>query len=115
MNPKLRPLPYDTPEARAKGIRFWMSTGMSRQEAIRQINKLRREGRRIPMPAEICGAHARSTGRPCQAPAGPNGRCKLHGGNSTGPRTEHGLARTLEALQKGLRLYWDRKDGVNQG
>ena len=34
-----------------------------------------------------CGAHARTTGAPCRAKALPNGRCKLHGGMSTGPKT----------------------------
>lgn len=35
----------------------------------------------------VCGAHARTTGRPCQRrDLWPNGRCKLHGGPSTGPR-----------------------------
>ena len=37
-----------------------------------------------------CGAHARSTGLPCKAKALPNGRCKLHGGMSTGPKTLEG-------------------------
>ena len=37
-----------------------------------------------------CGAHARSTGAPCRAKALPNGRCKLHGGLSTGPRSAEG-------------------------
>ena len=37
-----------------------------------------------------CGAHARSTGDPCKAKALPNGRCKLHGGSSTGPRSAEG-------------------------
>ena len=31
-----------------------------------------------------CGAKTR-TGTPCKAPAMKNGRCKLHGGKSTGP------------------------------
>lgn len=31
-----------------------------------------------------CGARARSTGKPCRAHALENGRCKLHGGMSTG-------------------------------
>ena len=106
MSPKLRPLPYDTPDAREHAIQFWMTFGgMSRLEAIRHIAKLRLEAMRTPMPGEVCGAHARTTGRPCQAPAGPNGRCKLHGGKSTGPRTEAGMARTVEALQAGLRLW----------
>ncbi len=37
-----------------------------------------------------CGAHARTTGKPCQAQAMTNGRCKLHGGMSTGPKTPEG-------------------------
>jgi len=32
-----------------------------------------------------CGAHSRRTGKPCQQPAMANGRCRLHGGMSTGP------------------------------
>lgn len=35
----------------------------------------------------LCGAHARSTGQPCKAKALANGRCRLHGGLSTGPLT----------------------------
>lgn len=31
-----------------------------------------------------CGAHAKSTGKPCRCPAMANGRCKLHGGRSPG-------------------------------
>jgi len=41
-------------------------------------------------PKKQCGAHARTTGAPCRAKALPNGRCKLHGGMSTGPRTIEG-------------------------
>ena len=37
-----------------------------------------------------CGAHARTTGNPCKAKALPNGRCKLHGGMSTGPKSPEG-------------------------
>ena len=37
----------------------------------------------------------------CQRPARlPVGRCKLHGGASTGPRTKDGLARLTEARTK---------------
>jgi hypothetical protein len=38
-------------------------------------------------PKRQCGAHARTTGAPCKAKALPSGRCKLHGGMSTGPKT----------------------------
>jgi hypothetical protein len=41
-----------------------------------------------------CGAKTRAPrSGPCQAPAMANGRCRLHGGLSTGPRTVEGLAR----------------------
>ena len=43
-----------------------------------------------PSTAPRCGARTRS-GQPCQGPAMANGRCRMHGGTSTGPRTEEGL------------------------
>jgi hypothetical protein len=55
---------------------------------------------------ERCGARARSRGgQPCQAPPvldpetglPRNGRCKLHGGRATGPRTVGGRQRISEA------------------
>jgi hypothetical protein len=47
--------------------------------------------------APRCGAHSKRTGRPCKAPAMPNGRCRMHGGKSTGPRTPEGLERSRKA------------------
>lgn len=38
-----------------------------------------------------CGAHARSSARPCEAPAMRNGRCRFHGGKSTGAAHARGL------------------------
>jgi hypothetical protein len=47
-----------------------------------------------------CEARTRR-GTLCQRPARlPVGRCKLHGGASTGPRTKDGLARLTEAKIK---------------
>lgn len=100
MNPKLRPLPYDDPEDREQAICYLMEqVGVSRREASKYLTQVRHDVMREPLPGEKCGAHARTTGEPCKAPAGPNGRCKLHGGKSTGPRTEQGLARTLAAMK----------------
>src|SRR5258707_1373690 len=49
----------------------------------------------------ICGAHARSTGKPCQAKALKfGGRCKFHGGLSTGPKSETGRVRSLSNLRQ---------------
>ncbi len=48
-----------------------------------------------------CGARARTNGgKPCQRWAMPNGRCYLHGGASTGPRTAEGRLRALAAVEK---------------
>ena len=46
-----------------------------------------------PGIAPRCGAKTRK-GTPCKGPAMRNGRCRMHGGASTGPRTRAGLART---------------------
>src|SRR5215472_14391926 len=49
--------------------------------------------------ARPCGARTRSGGD-CRAPAMSNGRCRMHGGASTGPRTREGLARSRRARWK---------------
>ena len=49
-----------------------------------------------PMNAPRCGAKTRK-GTPCRAPAMANGRCRMHGGKSTGPRTPEGLERSRKA------------------
>lgn len=47
-----------------------------------------------------CGASTRAGGR-CRGPRVPgHGRCKLHGGASTGPRSAEGKARALAALAR---------------
>jgi len=51
-----------------------------------------------PMQA-FCGAHCRTTGQPCKNHPMPNGRCRMHGGKSTGRPTTHGLF-TKAALQR---------------
>jgi hypothetical protein len=63
-----------------------------------------------PEPAECanmtCGAKTRA-GTPCKRfDLYPNGRCKFHGGMSTGPRTPEGKKRSA---QNGLR----RRKGVS--
>ena len=49
-----------------------------------------------------CGAHARSTGQPCQAKALANGRCKNHGGMSTGPKTPEGRQAIAQATRQRM-------------
>jgi hypothetical protein len=52
-----------------------------------------------PSTAPRCGAKTRK-GTPCKGPAMRNGRCRMHGGASTGPRTQAGLARSRQANSK---------------
>ena len=49
--------------------------------------------------APRCGARTR-VGGCCRQPAMANGRCRMHGGLSTGPRTAVGLARSRRARWK---------------
>lgn len=74
--------------------------------------ELRREAWRTNRPpAERrekprCGARTRGArgGRPCQAQGiGAGGRCKFHGGMSTGPRTDEGRARALANLRQNAK------------
>jgi hypothetical protein len=52
-----------------------------------------------PMNAPRCGAKTRRATK-CRAPAMANGRCRMHGGKSTGPRTADGLERSRKANWK---------------
>ena len=49
-----------------------------------------------------CGAHAKSTGHPCKAKALANGRCKNHGGMSTGPKTPEGRQAIAQATRQRM-------------
>ena len=60
-----------------------------------------------------CGAHARSTGEPCKAKALPNGRCKNHGGMSTGPKTPEGREAIAEATRQ--RMASEQRKRVLEG
>jgi hypothetical protein len=51
------------------------------------------------LKAPRCGAKNRR-GSPCQCPAMANGRCRIHGGLSTGPKTAEGIARIRRAVTK---------------
>src|SRR5262245_21359872 len=50
--------------------------------------------------AARCGAKTRR-GTPCQGPAMRNGRCRMHGGASTGPRTAAGI----EAIRRSRTIH----------
>jgi len=52
-----------------------------------------------PSKAPRCGARTRR-GTSCMGPAMKNGRCRMHGGCSTGPKTLEGLQRSRNARWK---------------
>ena len=51
------------------------------------------------------GAKTRA-GKECSAPALPNGRCHVHGGLSTGARTEAGRLRIVIAQHRRWSRYY---------
>jgi hypothetical protein len=61
-----------------------------------ELQALWREGLDKARSAPRCGARRRD-GKAWQAPAMRNGRCRMHGGKSTGPRTAEGLERSRKA------------------
>jgi hypothetical protein len=65
-------------------------------------------------PGQRCGARTRK-GTPCQRPARlPVGRCRLHGGRSTGPRTAEGLARLVASKIKHGRFTKERREAAKR-
>lgn len=63
------------------------------------IKAMRWKGKRYWQRSR-CGAWTKHFNRPCQAKGLlPSGRCKYHGGLSTGPKTPEGRARALANLK----------------
>ena len=58
----------------------------------------------------LCNACC-ATGRPCRAVALPSGRCRWHGGLSTGPKTPEGRARSALNLVKARAVLAARRAG----
>lgn len=67
------------------------------REAVAQVVAANKRARNTPIPGERCGAKTRQ-GTPCRCKALRNGRCKLHGGKSTGPRTVAGKMKSATNL-----------------
>lgn len=104
MNKLLRPVPYPYRSQRRRdrieqALRYGWAP--SYRAALAQVIAANTRARQTPLKGEKCGAHARSTGNPCRAGALANGRCKCHGGKSTGPRTPEGKARSAANLPHG--------------
>ena len=68
----------------------------------------------IPRSARSrCGARTRN-GTACMAQALVNGKCKLHGGASTGIRTAKGLERQRKAASESMRKRWEAARAAGQ-
>ena len=65
------------------------------------INRAAREARRAAQ-LRRCGAKRKRDGTPCAAKPLADGRCKLHGGKSTGPKTAEGRVRALANLKQNF-------------
>lgn len=79
--------------------RLKLTRGMTESEARAFLREQVRHYRDKIRKYEPCGAKTRK-GTPCKALALPNGRCRFHGGMSTGPRTPEGKARALANLRQ---------------
>ena len=65
-------------------------------------------------PGQRCEARTRK-GTACQRPARlPVGRCRLHGGSSTGPTTEEGLARLTASKIKHGKFTKERREAAKR-
>ena len=69
--------------------------------AVRATDVEQRRAQKYVDNHKLCGGRTRKDGSPCRSVAiRPNGRCKWHGGLSTGPKTEEGKQRCREATQR---------------
>jgi hypothetical protein len=69
-------------------------------QAARPCSPLRNNNRQGDWNnAPRCGAKTRK-GTPCRSAAMPNGRCRMHGGCSTGAKTAEGIERIRKARTK---------------
>ena len=66
--------------------------------------------------APRCGAKKRRKETHCQSPAMANGRCRIHGGTSTGPNTQEGIERIRmthwKHRQRSAEAIRRRKEGM---
>jgi hypothetical protein len=87
----------------------WGLTGITMIDYAAVVSYLRKRPRRKDRP--VCGAKTRA-GRPCRMRVEfGKARCRLHGGLSTGPKTEAGRARIAEAQRRRWRDYREKAAG----
>lgn len=88
---------FGTQELRKKLRTYYSASERFWEDSLK--NNCSNSEYRVPFPEEclgmLCGAKTRS-GRPCRndGVSYTNGRCKFHGGCSTGPRTAEGKCKS---------------------
>ena len=84
-----------SPKAQGEGV------GLQDKQRGNPMHRLPHWSTTLPLAQSCprCEAKTRD-GNSCRSPAMPNGRCRMHGGASTGPRTAEGLARIRKARTK---------------
>lgn len=99
LNKRLRQIPYPAGSAaRRRAIELLMRwRRWTYREALLYVIAANKRAKDTPVTGERCGARTRR-GTPCQCKALESGRCKLHGGNSTGPKTQIGKRRSMANL-----------------
>lgn len=76
-----------------------------KEESVKKTKNPMHEARLALEDHPKCGAHCRTTGNPCRNPAMKNGRCRMHGGKSTGRPITHGFTtRKRKAESREIRL-----------
>ncbi len=93
---------------------WWLPENYLRLQESQDIHwkNARRRKRNRP----VCGAKCRD-GHACNAKVVVdsktdkpiNGRCRMHGGLSSGAKTEEGKERCRQAARKGMLEYWKKK------
>ena len=102
MHKRLRPIPFPVGSDRRQGrietlLRYRLASSYA--DALAQVAASNQRARNTPSRGEKCEAQTRR-GTPCQCKAMANGRCKLHGGKSSGPKTPEGKRRSAANLQR---------------
>ena len=94
---RLVPFPVGSDKRRNMIAHILRYTLHTYREAVAQIVARNKRARSKPMSGEKCWAKTRAGGW-CECNAMSNGRCRLHGGLSTGPKTPAGKAASTANL-----------------
>jgi hypothetical protein len=87
-----------------------MSRGSTIHRWRNRSRQRRRCDARVKNPLKICKNGVLVARSPfCRAWAMDNGRCRVHGGASTGPKSPEGKARVVAAMVEGRRKWVERR------